>query len=123
MKKRNPSNLLHMRIRISQLLRFGIVALFLLWFSIGLAARAETLRKRYTFSYDRATRKASSMIAAKQARKQFLRDFLAEKFSPEITSKFAEDIDVALDPPDQFITSFEVVSEKINDAETQVTLT
>jgi hypothetical protein len=86
-------------------------------------SQAETLRKRYTFSYDRATRKASSMIAAKQARKQFLVDFLAAKFSPDITSRFAEDIDIALDPPDQFLTAFEVISEKLNEAETQVTLT
>jgi len=86
-------------------------------------ARADTLRKRYTFTYDRATRKASSMIAAKRARKQFLRDFLAAKFSPEITGKLAEEIDTALDPPDQYLNSFNVVSERVNDDETQVTLT
>src|SRR5688500_2197601 len=91
--------------------------------SLSLTIQAETMRKRYPFSYDRATRKASSMIAAKKARKQFLIDFLATKFSPEITSKFAEDIDIALDPPDQFLTSFEVISEKLNETETQVTLT
>ncbi len=100
-----------------------IFSLSIIVFSITFTAQAETLRKRYTFSYDRATRKASSMIAAKQARKKFLHDFLAAKFSPEIISKFAEDIDIALDPPDEFITSFEVVSEKLNEAETQVTLT
>ena len=86
-------------------------------------ARAETMRKRYTFPYDRATRKASSMVAAKRARKQFLRDFLAAKFSPEITGKLAEDIDTALDPPDQYLNSFNVVTERVNDDETQVTLT
>src|SRR5438552_1126604 len=95
-----------------------VMSALLVLLSLGVTTQAETLRKRYTFSYDRATRKASSMIAAKQARKQFLRDFLAAKFSPEITSKFTEDIDIALDPPDQYITAFEVVSEKINDAET-----
>jgi hypothetical protein len=101
----------------------AVLALLLMVSSLTNTAQADTLRKRYTFPYDRATRKASSMIAAKQARKQFLLDFLGAKFSPEITSKFAEDIDIALDPPDQFITSFEVVSEKLNDTETQVTLT
>jgi hypothetical protein len=101
----------------------AVLSLLFIVSSLTGTAQAETMRKRYTFSYDRATRKASSMIAAKQARKQFLLDFLGAKFSPEITSKFAEDIDIALDPPDQFITSFEVVSEKLNDTETQVTLT
>jgi hypothetical protein len=94
-----------------------------IFISLSLTIQAETMRKRYPFSYDRATRKASSMIAAKKARKQFLIDFLATKFSPEITGKFAEDIDIALDPPDQFLTSFEVISEKLNETETQVVLT
>jgi hypothetical protein len=84
---------------------------------------AETLRKRYTFPYDRATRKASSMVAAKQARKRLLRDYLADKFSPEITSRLAEDIDIALDPPDQYLSAFNVVSERLNEDESQVTLT
>lgn len=86
-------------------------------------APAETLRKRYPFPYDRATRKASSVAAASKARKKLLLDFLAAKFSPEIISHLAEDIDVALDPPDQFLTSFNIVSEKVNEDETQVTLT
>lgn len=102
---------------------FKISFSFTLLAAFALTTSAETLRKRYTFPYDRATRKASSMVAAKNARKQFLRDFLAEKFSPEITSKFSEDIDIALDPPDQYITAFEVVSERLNADETQVTLT
>src|SRR5262245_29759825 len=76
---------------------------------LGSTTNAETLRKRYTFPYDRATRKASSMVAAKQARKRLLRDFLAAKFSPDLINQLAEDIDVALDPPDQFLTSFNVV--------------
>lgn len=84
---------------------------------------AETLRKRYTFPYNPRTARASSMVAAKEARKRFLRDFLGEKFSQEITSRFAEDIDIALDPPDQFLRSFNIVSERINDDQTQITLT
>src|SRR5215831_1214466 len=84
--------------------------------------RAETMRKPYAFPYDRATRKASSMVAASQARKRFLKDFLADKFAPEIT-KFAEDIDIALDPPDQYLTAFNVISERVNEDESQVTLT
>ena len=86
-------------------------------------AQAETLRKRYTLPYDRTTRRASSVAAASESRKRLVRDFLGTKFSPEIINRFAEDIDVALDPPDEFLTSFNVVSEKVNDDETQVTLT
>src|SRR5215510_8413760 len=86
-------------------------------------AQAETLRKRYTLPYDRTTRRASSVAAASESRKRLVRDFLATKFSAEITNRFAEDIDIALDPPDDFLTSFNVVSEKVSDDETQVTLT
>jgi hypothetical protein len=85
--------------------------------------QAETLRKRYPFPYDPKIRQASSMKAESEARKRLIQDFLAAKFSPQIVSNFAEDIDVALDPPDEYLTSFKVVSEKVNDAETQVTLT
>jgi hypothetical protein len=84
---------------------------------------AETLKKRYTFDYDRTTRRASSEVAASKARKKLLLDFLAAKFAPEIINNLAEDIDVALDPPDQYLTSFNIVSERVNEAETQVTLT
>lgn len=100
-----------------------LIAAVLLLISFSSTTEAETLRRRYTFSYNRATRKASSMVAATKARKQLLRDFLAEKFSPEITSRYPEDIDIALDPPDQYLTSFNVISERTNDDETQVTLT
>jgi hypothetical protein len=85
-------------------------------------ARAETMRKRYVFPYDRATRKASSIKATSDARKRFLRDFLADRFAPEIT-KFGEDIDIALDPPDQYLMSFNVISERVSDDETQITVT
>jgi hypothetical protein len=89
----------------------------------GLTTHAETLRKRYSFPYDRTTRKASSTVATNQARKRLLQDFLAAKFSPDIINNLAEDIDVALDPPEDFLTSFNIVSERVNPEETQVTLT
>src|SRR5262249_56999295 len=88
----------------------------------GSLGRAETMRKRYAFPYDRATRKASSMVAASQARKRFLKDFLADKFAPEIT-KFAEDIDIALDPPHRYLPTFSVISERVNEDARQVSLT
>src|SRR5262245_33530988 len=114
------NNFITRKLKTSRILVAG--AIFALLVSTS-SSQAETLRKRYTFPYDRATRKASSMIAAKQARKKLLRDFLAAKFSPDIINQLSEDIDVALDPPDQFLTSFNVVSEKVNDDETQVILT
>ncbi|HWP44069.1 MAG TPA: hypothetical protein VNO14_12575 [Blastocatellia bacterium] len=99
------------------------VAVMILFAAALISAQAETLRKRYTFPYNRATRKASSMVAEKGARKRFLRDFLAEKLSPEITSRLEEEIDIALDPPDQYLSSFNVISERTNEDETQVTVT
>lgn len=89
----------------------------------GATAQAETLRKRYTFPYDRTTRQASIMIAANRARKKLLQDFLSAKFSPDIINSLAEDIDVALDPPESFLTSFNVVSERISEDESQVVMT
>lgn len=97
------------------------VLLLVAGFSTG--THADTLRKRYVFDYDRTTRKASSMAAASKARLRLLEDFLAARFAPEIVNNLKDDIDVALDPPENFLTSFEVVSEKVNEAETQVTLT
>jgi hypothetical protein len=90
---------------------------------LSTATHAETLRKRYAFSYDRTIRQASSQMAASEARKLLLRDFLAAKFAPEIINRLANDIDMALDPSDAFLTDFKVVSEKLNTNETQVTLT
>ena len=101
----------------------ALMSVLLLLACSSAPTQAETLKKRYTFAYDRATRRASSAVAANQARKRLLRDFLSAKFSPEIINNLAEDIDVALDPPDQFLTTFNIVSEKVNDTETQVTLT
>ena len=99
------------------------LALLLILLSCTVISRADTLRKRYTFTYDRATRRASSLVAAKEARKRLIRDFIAAKFAPEISNRFAEEIDIALDPADQYLTSFEVVSEKLNEDETQLTIT
>jgi hypothetical protein len=85
--------------------------------------QAETLRKRYTFDYDKTTRRASSIAAAAKARKKLLLDFLSAKFAPEIIDNLAEDIDIALDPADEFFSAFNVVSERLNEDETKVTIT
>ena len=99
------------------------LTLLVILLSCTVISHAETLRKRYVFPYDKATRRASSLVAAKEARKSLIRDFIATKFAPEISSRFAEAIDIALDPADQYLTSFEVVSERLNDDETQLTIT
>jgi hypothetical protein len=92
--------------------------------AVGAVANAqETKRKRYTFDLDPRIRRASLTKAQASARKQFLRDYLASKFSAEIIGAYAEDIDIALDPPDDYLLSFEVVSERPNEDESQVTLT
>jgi hypothetical protein len=91
---------------------------------VGATASAqETKRKRYTFDLDPRIRRASLAKAQTTARKQFLRDYLGTKFSSEIINAYAEDIDIALDPPDDYLLSFDVVSEKTNEDESQVTLT
>ncbi|MEW6729897.1 MAG: hypothetical protein AB1489_01045 [Acidobacteriota bacterium] len=95
----------------------------LLLFGLVSEGQAETVRKRYRFPYDRATRSASELRAKSFARKKFLREFLAEKFSKDIVDNLAEDIDIALDPPEDYLVSFEVVSSRINDEETEVTVT
>ena len=99
------------------------LALFVLAGFCVNSVQAETLRKRYTFDYDRTTRRASSIAAAAKARKKLLLDFLSAKFAPEIVTSFAEDIDIALDPPDQFLSTFNVVSERLNEDESKVTIT
>jgi hypothetical protein len=87
------------------------------------AAWAETLKKRYTFDYNAATRTASEAKAKAKARRQFLADFLEAKFSKNIIDSLREEIDVALDPPDDFLTGFEIKTSKLNDDETKITLT
>lgn len=99
------------------------MAIFLLVLAC-VSVQAETLRKRYTLDFDRATRRASEKKVEATARKRFIRDFLAEKFSKEIIDNLAEEIDIALDPPEDYLISFETVgSPKFNDDETQITIT
>ncbi|MCS6886024.1 MAG: hypothetical protein RMM17_12300 [Acidobacteriota bacterium] len=91
---------------------------------VSSVAIAETMRKRYTFSYDRATRRASEKKAEAFAKKKFLSDFLAEKFSREIVDNLAEEIDVALEPAEDYLTDFKIVgTPRLNDDETQITVT
>jgi hypothetical protein len=101
----------------------SLAILCLLVVGFGVAAQAETLKKRYTFDFNSATRTASEAKAKKKARKQFLADFLEAKFSKEIVTSLAEEIDVALDPPDDFLVNFEIKTTKYNDDETKIILT
>lgn len=91
---------------------------------LGLTAQAETLKKRYTFDYQGgASRRASEARAQTRARKQFLQDFLADKFSKDIVENLREEIDIALDPAEEYLVGFEVKSSRVNPEETQITLT
>lgn len=100
-----------------------LFAIFLL-LSVVSSISAETMRKRYTFDYDRATRKASEKRAEAFAKKKFLADFLSEKFSKEIVDNLSEEIDIALDPAEDYISSFKIVgTPRLNDDETQITIT
>jgi hypothetical protein len=108
----------------SRLSWFSLCAIPLLLASFYAGSvQAETLRKRYTFDYDRTTRRASSIAAAAKARKKLLLDFLSAKFAPEIIDNLAEDIDIALDPAEDFLSTFNVVSERLNEDESKVTIT
>ncbi|HJT29970.1 MAG TPA: hypothetical protein VJ784_21315 [Pyrinomonadaceae bacterium] len=108
----------------SRLSWFSLCAIPLLLASFYAGSvQAETLRKRYTFDYDRTTRRASSIAAAAKARKKLLLDFLSAKFAPEIIDNLAEDIDIALDPAEDFLSAFNVVSERLNEDESKITIT
>lgn len=105
-------------------MRLRILFTAFLLLSIATGASAETMRKRYTFDYDRATRKASEKRAEAFAKKKFLADFLAEKFSREIVDNLSEEIDIALDPAEDYINTFKIVgTPRLNDDETQITVT
>lgn len=105
-------------------MRPRILFAMLLLLSVVIGASAETMRKRYTFDYDRATRKASEKRAEALAKKKFLADFLSEKFSKEIVDNLAEEIDIALDPAEDYINTFKIVgTPRLNDDETQITIT
>lgn len=91
--------------------------------ALAVTAPAETKRKRYTFDLNPKTRQASIMRATTQAKLAFLHDFLGQMFSADIVQKYAEDIDIALTPPDRFLTEFNVISEDTDSKPGQVVLT
>ncbi|WP_157850681.1 hypothetical protein [Chloracidobacterium thermophilum] len=111
-----------MKLTRQSTLRFLMVAGAVL-LAVALPAQAETLKKRYTFDYNPATRSASEARAKSKARKQFLADFLEAKFSRAIIESLAEEIDIALDPPDEFLTDFKITNTRFNDDETKIILT
>ncbi|HQR37807.1 MAG TPA: hypothetical protein PLF26_05340 [Blastocatellia bacterium] len=103
-------------------LRIALCALSILSLLIA-PATAEVKRKRYTFDLNPKIRQASINKAKNQAKSAFLRDYLAGKFSPEIVDRYAEDIDIALTPPDRFLTRFEIIAEDEDSKPGQVVLT
>lgn len=92
--------------------------------AMALCCQAETIKKRYTFDYKGgASRKASEARAQAGAQKRFLADFVAEKLSQGIVDSLGAQVDIALDPPDEFLRKFDVTNTRINPEETQITLT
>lgn len=91
--------------------------------AVAATAGAEVKRKRYTFDVNPRTRQASLMKARALAQQAFLRDYLADKFSPEIVGRYAEDIDIALTPPDRFLAEFNVIAEDTERQPGQVVMT
>jgi len=91
---------------------------------LALCCQAETLKKRYTFEYKGgSSRRASEARAQAGAQRKFLADFVAEKLSREIVNSLGEEIDVALDPPEDYLRNFEVKNTRVNPEETQITMT
>ncbi len=86
----------------------------IVWLIVGLmaglclcappAAQAEVLRKRYTLP--------NSTGVTEEAKRRLIQDYLREKLSPQLITDFAEAVDIALDPPDQYVQSFQIVSQR-----------
>lgn len=91
--------------------------------AVSFSAQAEVKRKRYSFEINPKLRASSMMKARSQAKLAFLRDYLGSKFSPEIVNRYAEDIDIALTPPDRFLTKFDIISEDEDSRPGEVVLT
>lgn len=104
------------------LYRFSLMVTVFLVF--GCLAQAETLKKRYTF--DRKPGEARRIFensAATRAKQQFLADFLIQKFSKDIVENLKEEIDIALDPPDEYVVDFQIKTSKMSEDESKITLT
>lgn len=90
---------------------------------VAISVEAEVKRKRYSFELNPRLRGSSLQKARNQAKLAFLRDYLGSKFSPEIVNRYAEDIDIALTPPDRFLTKFEIIAEDEDSRPGEVVLT
>jgi hypothetical protein len=79
--------------------------------SLDVKSSAEITKKRYTFDLPGAgSRRATQMRAEGMARKRLLSDFISDKLSPELLSKFGEEIDVNLTPAENYLREFKVLS-------------
>src|SRR5438309_771624 len=91
---------------------FSFFIALLALFALSASTRAETLRGRYSYPLNPESRLASEKRAAGMARKSLMLDFLRKKFSKEIVDNLAEEISIALDPPDDYLLNFTVVSQR-----------
>lgn len=107
---------------MNRLCAFVIAILFLLAFHC-LPVQAETQRERYVFAYDPSTQTPTTDELRRLARKKFIEDFLRKRLSPKIVSEAGDRVEIALDPPEDYLTSFKFVSASLNSDRTQVTMT
>lgn len=95
-----------------------IVCLAML-FSAQIINQADTVSKKYRISYNRSTDTPSLEDAESEAKKLLIQDDLKEKFSPEIMAQLKEKIASAIDTPDRFLISYDLLGESLNRDETQ----
>ena len=88
-----------------------------------LPAQAEVMRDRYVFAYDASTRTPSAAELRRLVRKRFLAEFLRKRLSPKITSETGDRVDIALDPPEDYLISFKEVAAALNSDRTEITIT
>lgn len=87
-----------------------------------LPASAEILRERYSFPYDASTGTPTADELRRLVKKKFLEDFLRKHLSPKLVGEARDRVDIALDPPEDYLTSFRLVSPSLNSARTEVTM-
>lgn len=107
---------------MNRLCSFVMAILFLLALHC-LPVQAETQREKYVFAYDPSTSTPTTDELRRLARKKFIEDFLRKRLSPKIVSEAGDRVDIALDPPEDYLTSFKFVSASLNSDRTQVTMT
>jgi hypothetical protein len=98
----------------------GVMLLLLAISSVG---HADVVTKQYRIKYDRATGAPSLDEAEIKAKRLLVEDELKKRLSPKLITEFSEKLAVVLNSPDEFISSFEIISEDFNRDQTERLLT